>query len=185
MAAAGLVLVTGCARRPFPSASRAAVVAADSTSASSTGKAVTPPATRGPAVHPVRFLGRLTHRYEFLQTTIAPPGDAEPAINWPQAFAACRSRFGPACGSNGGPDISLAVVSSPTPAQVQPDGTTRPLLHGTLSYVMTWTDEHCVPSGPVQPAGSPAPATLRCILVAFVDAHTGHGEFSESCVDIE
>jgi ABC-type transport system substrate-binding protein len=124
---------------------------------------------------PATDMGALNHSiiYSAMQLSLTPPGAGDtPAIDAASAYGACK--VDAACPTGGsGPDIVLALASSPLGGSVASDGSTQPKLQDTLAYVLTWNDVPCVGSGPGNPKYSTATAVSTCIWVAVIDANTG------------
>lgn len=98
----------------------------------------------------------------------------QPQISWQQAYDACKSGDG-TCDQQAAAVISLALATSPNAGEISStDSSIKPLMHGTLVYVITQVGVPCAPTW--MPAGpSTKPITVpvyTCTFVNFVDAAT-------------
>lgn len=99
----------------------------------------------------------------------------QPQISWLQAYDACKSGEG-TCDQQTAAVISLALATSPNAGGISSaDSSIRPLVHGTLVYVITQVGVPCAATGmPAGPGTKPTTASVySCTFVNFVDAATG------------
>jgi hypothetical protein len=128
---------------------------------------------RPPALTPATFAGPLTQelRYPKAGFDLRPPGARTASTTWTQAYETCLTGDS-ICDPTVGPTITLALVTDLDSGQAQPDGSIRPLLDDTLSYVLTYTGVPCRPTGGSDPTSrknvSPDPVT--CTVLNFVSA---------------
>lgn len=146
---AALAILTGCAR-----------------STSAVGASPLPNATySGPILAPATVAADVSLQVPAVR----------PKISWQQAYDACKSGEG-TCDQQAAAVISLASATSPNTGEISStDSSIKPLMHGTLVYVITQVGVPCAPSGvPAGPGTKPTTAPVyTCTFVNFVDAATG------------
>lgn len=121
------------------------------------------------------YLGPVKSAVDYRQSgvTLSPPGDVTPKISWETAYETCTTGAS-VCLPGAGPTITLALATSSAAGTAQSDGSITPLMNNALVYVLTWTNEPCIPKGgPPRPSGAASPTPQPCTLLAFVDANSG------------
>ena len=107
-------------------------------------------------------------------TTLDPPvAGTTPQMSWQQVWTGCSS-----AAPCDGPDIYLVRATEWfTNVAMHPDGSTTPNVHNRLAYLLVWSGQVCVPSGPARggplTASPPATEPRNCTVWSFVDANTG------------
>ncbi len=116
---------------------------------------------------------KATVDYMTAGVTVSSPGAVTPKVSWQAAYDTCTAGES-VCLNGVAPTITLALATSTAAGTAQSDGSMTPLMKDTLVYVMTWTNEPCIPKGgPPVPSGAATPTPQPCTLLAFVDANTG------------
>ena len=112
--------------------------------------------------------------YENAGIILDVPSSVNVGVSWSYAYASnCPGEA--VCQLDRGPTIVLAEATSTSPAELQGDGSLKPLMQNTLVYVFKWTEVPCVPVGPAMVDGRSAspPAIYSCTALTFVDALSG------------
>ena len=126
------------------------------------------------------YLGPITARieYETAGIFLDVPASVDVGVSWSYAYSSnCPGEA--VCHLDRGPTIVLAEATSTSPAEVQGDGSLKPLMQKTLVYVIKWTEVPCAPLGPMVDGRSASPpAIYSCTALTFVDALSGTVLFS-------
>ena len=113
-------------------------------------------------------------KYENAGIDIEPPGTATATVDPATAYRNCLT--GDAiCEPGVSPDVMLAKVTDTNTGPANSDGSMKSTLKDTLSWVITYPDVPCTPTGAASTVApdSQADRSRICTLVNFVSAANG------------
>jgi hypothetical protein len=98
---------------------------------------------------------------------------AGPLISWQNALARCDT--GEAiCDPHSTGTVTLAQATTSRTGYPNADGSVRPLVNGSLVYVIRFNGVTCVPTGPNSGStASRTPGAKVCTVINLIDARTG------------
>lgn len=122
---------------------------------------------------PIITVLKSTIKYPNTGFLLEPPEVAAAKVPWSTAYATCLTGDS-ICDATATPTINLAFVTDDNSGNIQASGEVVPILHHTLSWVITYTDRPCAPAGPATSSDTaPSKGTLLCTIINFVSADNG------------
>jgi hypothetical protein len=105
-----------------------------------------------------------------------PTAGQKAGVTWQYAFRFCQRDGGCPSGAKSA-TVTLALVTDHNSGTALPDGSIKPFINHTLTYVVTFSGYQCLPHGGGVQASKvtpvPAPTYKNCSDINYVSAQTG------------